>query len=125
MQRIKLCEDILINVNKITIRKCDRDKYIKFAKRLDKELREKYGKYYICDQVNESRDYPNIFYVEAFYRNIDGVYSESEKISKFIEQEYENEFGDDIERITLTTFREVNKVYPISKNNCECEEEKE
>lgn len=112
MSNKTLCTDVLINVNRITTRKCDIEKYIEFAEWLDETLKRKYGKYYICDQVNESRDYSTIFYVEAFYRDIDGVYSASEEINEFVEEAYDKVFGDCIQRESITTFREVNKVYP-------------
>lgn len=131
MDSIKLCKDVLVNVNKIVTKRCDEQRYIKFSKKLDKRLRCKYGKYYICDQVNQDKNKSNVFYIVAFYRNIPGVYKVSLEASQMVEDAYYYEFGNCIERTSILTFRDVKKVYPNCKDNeddkCNecCDSEKE
>ena len=118
MSKCNFCENILINVNQIVLRKGYEQQYIKFSKRLDEYLRKTFGEYYICDQVNQNKTCHNIFYVEAFYRDIPGVYEAIEEIGDIISQLYENEFGDYADGSSITSFFTVNRVYPISYYNC-------
>ncbi len=122
MEKDKLCKNVLVNVNKIITQKCDEKRYIEFSKKLDQKLRCKYGKYYICDQVNQDRKDTNVFYVEAFYRDIPGICKKYSEINNFINDVYYYEFGDCIERIRITGFMETNKVYPTF-DDCTCKDE--
>lgn len=119
MSEVKLCNDILINVSKVMVLERDIKKYIEFSKCLDNLLRRKYGKYYICDQVNQLKDNPTVFFVETFYRNIPCVYEVIEEIMKCVEEAYCKEFGNCIERISITSFTTVKKVYPDRADVCE------
>ena len=105
-----LYKGILVNVNKIVVSPGLEERYIGFAKRLDHSLKERFGEYYICNQLNQMRDCSNVFYVEAFYYNVVGVYEAYSRIGRIVEQSYYEEFDTSVTRTQLTSFASTHLV---------------
>lgn len=115
-----LCKNILINVNKVIVKMGDEERYIKTAEYLDEKLREQYGEYYICDQVNQDKECVNVFYIEAFYRNIPELIEVTPEISNLIEEVYK-EFGNCVQRTQIASYTSTVKVYPTKECCCNLE----
>lgn len=119
MTGMSLCKNILINVNRIIVPRRYEEKYIKFSQFLDNLLKLRYSKYYCCDQVNQNNDCSNIFYVEAFYNNVPGVYEIYPEISALINNLYSEIFSDKVIREHITGFTTTSTVYPET-GICNC-----
>ncbi len=107
-----ICSNTLINVNQITVEPGLEREYVKFTKHLDEVLKEKYGDYYICSQVNQVTVNPTCFYVTSFYRETCDICKVYGDIEKLINCLYMREFRCSVQRKSIFSFTNTRTVLP-------------
>ena len=107
-----ICSNTLINVTQVTVEPGIEREYIKFAKRLDELLKEKYCDFYICSQVNQVIANPTCFYVTSFYKDTCDICKVYAEIEKLINCLYTREFRCTVQRKTIFSFTNTRTVHP-------------
>ncbi|MEA4926259.1 MAG: hypothetical protein VB084_13230 [Syntrophomonadaceae bacterium] len=105
----------LYNVNKIIVPRRLEKKYIKFSKKLNKYLQNKYKKYYIGLQLYQNKKDPKLFYVIAAYKDVCGIEIAAAKIGNKISKIYDKIWGDKVQRISVFRFLDYTRIIPPQK----------
>lgn len=112
MKNTCICSNTFISVIQVIVEPGLEREYICFSKRLDGILKERYGNYYICSQVNQVITIPTTFYVTSFYRECPDICKVIKDIEKLINCLYMREFRCSVERKPVFTFSNTRTVYP-------------
>ena len=104
--------DTISIIYKVTVPQGYESMYIDFSARLDAYIRKLFGKYYICDEIYQTRTNPTEFYTIAFYRDLAGLESTFAQIAVIVSAMYQEEFGDLVQREAVVTPTFSKKVYP-------------
>lgn len=105
----------LYNVNKIIVQKGLEKEYIKFSKKLNKYLQEKYGEFYITLQLYQNNEDPTLFFVIASYKDVQGIETAAVKIGDKISKIYDKVWGDKVQRISVFRFLDYTRIIPPQK----------
>jgi len=106
----------LYNVNKVIVERGLEKKYIKFSKKLNKLLKEKYKKYYIGLQLYQNKIDSTLFFVIAAYKDVQGIEIAAVEIGNEIREIYEKEWGDKVQRISVFRFLDYTRIIPPQEN---------
>ncbi|HCL02055.1 MAG TPA: hypothetical protein DHW61_06490 [Lachnoclostridium phytofermentans] len=96
--------NLLFNVDKIFVRPCYIDAYIKFSHELNEYLFCKYPEFYAGLQLYQSKEEESRFTVITAYYDVRNIYREIEKICKDIDEIYKDVWRDNIRRECIFTF---------------------
>lgn len=102
----------LYNVNKIFVQSGSEKEYIKFSKKLNKYLKEKYDEYYINLQLYQAKADPRLFYVIAAYKDVCGIEIAAVEIGNKISEIYEKIWGEKVQRISIFKFLDFTRIIP-------------
>lgn len=102
----------LYNVNQIIVQRGSEKKYIKFSKKLNKYLEEKYKRYYTGLQLYQNNTDPTLFYVIAAYKDVRGIEAAAVEIGNKISRIYDDVWGDQVQRISVFRFLDYTRIIP-------------
>lgn len=102
----------LYNVNKIIVQRGSEKEYIKFSKKLNEYLKEKYNKYYVGLQLYQNNIDPTLFYIIAAYKDVRGIKIAAVGIGNKISEIYDKVWGDKVQRVSVFKFSDYTRIIP-------------
>lgn len=101
----------LYNVNRIIVKPCYVDEYLVFTRQLDEYLTRNYGGYYAGNQLYRSKENCSEFFIVARYNDLFGLDKVTAPIQKYVEQQYDKTFGDNVIRKSVFSYSDTTRLY--------------
>ncbi|WP_049762306.1 hypothetical protein [Lachnoclostridium phytofermentans] len=99
-------DNLLLNMDRIFVRPCYINAYIKFSHELNEYLFCKYPEFYAGLQLYQSKEEKSRFTVFTAYYEVPNIYKEIEKICEDIDEIYKDVWRNNIKRECIFSFRD-------------------
>lgn len=97
-------DDVLYNVNRVTVIPGLERAYIRFLRKLNCCLLSRFPRYYRGLQLYQNNENRNVFTVVAAYNNVVGVYTAARQIGDDIKNAYTRMWGCSVKRVNISSF---------------------